>query len=43
MDWFERLTGLDPDGGSGSFELVILISFALLVVLAVRYVQRSRR
>jgi hypothetical protein len=43
MDWFERLTGLDPDAGSGSFELVILISLVLLVALALHRAQRGRR
>ncbi len=46
MDWFERLTGLDPDVGDGSFERLFATAIALVVVaigIAVSQRLRSRR
>lgn len=31
MDWFERLTGISPDGGHGWFELLLLTLLAGVV------------
>ncbi len=31
MDWIEKLTGLDPDGGNGSVEFAITV-FVLVVL-----------
>ena len=43
MDWFEKLTGIDPDKGTGSFEamLAALVGVAIIVVAA--YVISRRR
>lgn len=45
MDWFERLTGLNPDGGSGSFEMALVIFIAALILIGTTsYIaRRSRR
>ena len=43
MDWIERLTGLDPDMGSGATELLVATAVALAVVaIATRFVRRRR-
>lgn len=41
MDWIENLLHVSPDGGTGSFELLIVtaVAFSLAVIL----VARSRR
>ena len=43
VDWFEQLTGIDPDAGSGTFEamLAALVGVAIIVVAA--YVISRRR
>jgi LPXTG-motif cell wall-anchored protein len=43
VDWFEKLTGIDPDKGTGTFEamLVTLVGVAIIVVAA--YVITRRR
>jgi hypothetical protein len=44
MDFIERIFGLSPDGGSGSFEfLLFAIPLAGIVYLAVRRRRRHRR
>jgi len=37
MEWFEELTGISPDGGSGSFEALLagLVGVALIATVAV--------
>jgi hypothetical protein len=40
MDFIERMFGVSPDGGSGSFELMILV-IPLLVVAAVWMARRG--
>lgn len=40
MDWIERIWHIDPDNGSGTLELAIMLAVALLVVLAM---QEGRR
>ena len=42
MDWIERLTGLEPDGGNGLLELAILLALVLVLVTAVAAVRRRR-
>jgi hypothetical protein len=43
-DWIETVFGVDPDGGSGSIEVLIVIGcFAVsLVLLRLGWVQRHR-
>jgi hypothetical protein len=43
MDWFEQLTGIDPDASSGTFEALLasLIGVAIIVV-AYRIMARRR-
>jgi hypothetical protein len=39
MDWIEQLTGLDPDKGTGSLEVLIATA---IVVVVVGFVMRRR-
>ena len=43
MEWFEELTGISPDAGSGSFEalLAALIGVALIATVAVLMGRRA--
>jgi len=41
MNFIERLFGLAPDGGNGSYELLLCLELLLLVVLAGVYMSRS--
>jgi hypothetical protein len=46
MDFIEKIFGIAPDGGDGSFEfLLFLIPISLIVVIALwrRKTQRQRR
>ena len=43
MDWIEQYFGLNPDGGSGSFEAAIMASAVLLVGALVVTVSRPIR
>ncbi len=43
MDWFERLTGIDPDGGTGSFESLLVTAAAVAVLAAVTFAIRRAR
>ncbi|HEX9270392.1 MAG TPA: hypothetical protein VF998_11145 [Candidatus Limnocylindria bacterium] len=45
MDWFEALTGISPDGGSGSFEALLasLIGVGIVAAIAVVAVRRRSR
>jgi hypothetical protein len=42
MDWFEQLTGLDPDATSGTFE-AMLAAVVGIAIIAVAYFVISRR
>ncbi len=39
-EWFEELTGLDPDGGSGALEF--LLAFGLVAIAAVSILDARR-
>ena len=43
MDFVERLLGWAPDGGDGTFELMLLTAGVLVVVLAVVFRGGLRR
>ncbi len=43
MDWVERLFGLSPDNGDGSFELLIVLIVVLVLLLAFRQRRRIGR
>jgi hypothetical protein len=44
MDFIERWLGISPDGGSGAFELMILVLLAAALVAMTRYrTARQRR
>ncbi len=42
MDWFEQLTGIDPDASSGTFEAMIVTVIGIAII-AVAYFVISRR
>ncbi|HEV2009472.1 MAG TPA: hypothetical protein VGS17_00395 [Candidatus Limnocylindria bacterium] len=42
MDWFEQLTGLDPDASSGTFE-AMLAAVVGAIIIAAAWVIVSRR
>jgi hypothetical protein len=45
MDWFEQLTGIDPDASSGTFEALLasLVGIAIIVVAAYVISRRHTR
>ena len=45
MDWIERLLGISPDGGNGSFEALLasLVGVAIIVVAAAVIARRRSR
>ena len=44
MDFIEKIFGIAPDGGDGSFELLLfLIPLSLIVLVAVLRRRRTRR
>ncbi len=43
MDWFERLTGISPDGGSGAFEGLLVSAAAAAILAAVAFAIRRTR
>jgi hypothetical protein len=42
VDWFERLRGMTPDGGSGAFEALVVAVVALALCIALWRVARHR-
>jgi hypothetical protein len=42
-DWFERLTGLEPDGGSGEFEWQVVLTLAAMTLGAFGMAWRNCR
>lgn len=42
-DWIERLTGWEPDGGDGSTEWELVLSFALVSVVSGLLARWQRR
>lgn len=42
MEWFEELTGISPDGGSGSFEALLASLVGVGIIAVVAIVMRRR-
>ena len=42
MNWFEQLTGLDPDARSGTFEAMLAAVVGAIIVAAAWYVLSRR-
>ena len=42
MEWFEELTGISPDGGSGSFEALLASLVGVGLIAAIAVVSRRR-
>ncbi|MDP9321142.1 MAG: LPXTG cell wall anchor domain-containing protein [Chloroflexota bacterium] len=43
MDWFEQLTGLDPDASSGTFEAMLAAIVGVVIIAAAWYILSRRR
>ena len=43
MDWFEQLTGLDPDAGSGTFEAMLATVVGIAIIAIAAYALARRR
>ncbi len=43
MDWFEQLTGIDPDASSGTFEAMLAALVGVAIIMAAAYVMSRRR
>lgn len=43
MDWFERLLGISPDGGNGSFEALLASLVGVATVAAAAAIIARRR
>jgi hypothetical protein len=42
-DWFERLSGLSPDGGSGAFEVSVVLALAVAALATGWFAHRDWR
>lgn len=42
-EWFEELTGLDPDGGNGSLEIGLAVGLLALSVTSILAARRDYR
>ena len=42
MDFMERLFGISPDGGSGTFEMLLIAALVLIALVAI-FRRRLRR
>ena len=43
MNWFEQLTGLDPDASSGTFEAMLAALVGVIIIAAAWYVLSRRK
>ena len=43
MNWFEQLTGLDPDASTGTFEAMLAAVVGVAIIAIAAYVIRYRR
>ncbi|HKC91310.1 MAG TPA: hypothetical protein VKE23_08300 [Candidatus Limnocylindria bacterium] len=43
MDWFEQLTGIDPDASSGTFEAMLATVVGIAIIAMAAYVMSRRR
>jgi len=43
MNWFEQLTGLDPDANMGSFEAMLVTAIGIAVIAVGGFVFSRRR
>lgn len=43
MDFMERIFGLSPDGGSGMYELLVVLLVAVAVMVVARRAWHQRR
>lgn len=42
-EWFEALTGLDPDGGNGSLEVVLALTLLAISAISAYFARRVYR
>ena len=42
MDWFEQLTGLDPDASTGTFEAMLATVIGIAIIAAAAFVLSRR-
>jgi LPXTG-motif cell wall-anchored protein len=43
VDWFERLTGLDPDASTGTFEAMLAAIVGVIIIAAAWYMISRRK
>lgn len=42
MNWFEQLTGIDPDASSGTFEAMLATLVGVAIIIAAAYILSRR-